>query len=130
MYPYVGELLTTKTRSNVLVIFGFGVGVGMLLTAAIGYLVKEYGVSLSITESYSITPWRIQMLIHLLPGLASFVVYIKLPESPKFLISTGKSDQALQVLKYIHQTNCNGKEAFPIHSLNAAAYGPAHSTSL
>lgn len=130
MYPFIGELLPKETRSKLMVIFGFAIGLGMLLTAGVGFILQTYMMSLPIINGYIITPWRIQMLVHLIPGGIALFIYCTLPESPKFLMSTGKVDKALEVLENIHQRNCNRKEVFPIKVLTEEHLGTDHSTSM
>lgn len=48
------------------------------------------------------TPWRFYMLVCAVPSLVCGLVFLRLPESPKFLLSIGKKEEAIQVLKSIY----------------------------
>ena len=50
-------------------------------------------------------PWRLYLLLLNSLSLISFVLINFLPESPKFLLSIGKHDEAISILKKIHDTN-------------------------
>lgn len=45
-------------------------------------------------------------------GIISAALFNFLPESPKWLEMRGRTEQAFEVLQYIHQKNCNGNMAF------------------
>lgn len=58
-------------------------------------------------------PWRLFILICGLPSLFSGLALIKMPESPKFILSQGKSDEAIQILRRMYCINTgNEKEEF------------------
>lgn len=111
-------------------LFGFAAGLGMILGASVGYFLKEHGATILISENYSLSPWRIQMLVLLIPGAIGLFIYTYLPESPKFLMSQGESEKAIEALRAIHQTNCNKRENFPIKALVNEYSISGRSTSL
>lgn len=55
------------------------------------------------------------MVVCAVPGLICGLALFKLPESPKFLISSGREDETLEILKNIYSVNTgNDKETFPV----------------
>ncbi|KAH8681694.1 general substrate transporter [Xylariales sp. PMI_506] len=46
--------------------------------------------------------WRIPSLIQALPSILCFLILLFIPESPRWLISKGRSDEALQILVVIN----------------------------
>lgn len=62
--------------------------------------------------------WRVFLMICSIPSFIVAGLLYFLPESPKFLITTGKSEEALQVFREIYAKN-TGKpqESYPILSL-------------
>ncbi|KAJ0177602.1 hypothetical protein K1T71_006475 [Dendrolimus kikuchii] len=50
-------------------------------------------------------PWRLLMQVISIPGVIGIVMMIFLKESPKYLITKGRSDDALNVLKFIYKCN-------------------------
>lgn len=117
MYPYVGELLTTTTRSKLMALIGFAIGMGIMYSTGVGWALQRYNVHLDITDNYTLHPWRIQMILALIPAaLAGFICYC-LPESPKYLVSIGRTDKAMAVLNRIHVSNGKSPDDFPIKAL-------------
>lgn len=53
-------------------------------------------------------PWRLFLVACGLPSFLSFLVLLFLPESPKFVLSQGKNDQAYEILQQMNRVN-NGK---------------------
>jgi len=49
--------------------------------------------------------WRVFVVISALPSVVSAVMLLLLPESPKFLFSQAKEDQALDVLRRVFSVN-------------------------
>uniref|UniRef100_W8BIF4 Synaptic vesicle glycoprotein 2B n=1 Tax=Ceratitis capitata TaxID=7213 RepID=W8BIF4_CERCA len=73
------------------------------------------------------TPWRSYFLACGLPGLLCGVAMFYLPESPKYLLSAGKPEEAIEVLIRMHRVNLKDKEPqteFTIISLLPDAYAP------
>lgn len=78
------------------------------------------------SEGYTLTPWRIQWLIFLIPGIIAIFLYHSLPESPLFLVSIGDTKGAHSALKEIYTRNGNVKE-FPVTSIAQKDGGEGHS---
>jgi VNT family MFS transporter (synaptic vesicle glycoprotein 2) len=49
--------------------------------------------------------WRIFVVVSALPSIVTAVILLFLPESPKFLFSMGKEEQALDVLRHVYAVN-------------------------
>lgn len=122
MYAYVGELLPNKARSKLMVLIGFGVTLPMFLMSGVGWLFNSYGETIIISESYSVAPWRQQLILLTTPGMVSAILFYCLPESPKFLLSQGSNEKAMKVLRNIHQKNIHSKLPFPIDALKEGAH--------
>ncbi|XP_041968040.1 synaptic vesicle glycoprotein 2B-like isoform X2 [Aricia agestis] len=75
---------------------------------------KAYISWLSLTFS----PWRLLMVITCAPGIIGILALIFLKESPKFLLSKGHDENAMNVLKTIYKCNTGSpKESFPVSSV-------------
>lgn len=67
-----------------------------------------------------IRPWRILGLLFSVPGWISFLLLLRLPESPKFLLLVNKNEECSEVLNWLCLLN-NGKtlEDFGITNMRA-----------
>lgn len=117
MYPFIGELLSNSGRSKCMVIIGYALGLGILTSTGIGWVVHRFDFRVQITEEYSIQPWRWQMILAMLPACAATIIYYCLPESPVFLSHTGENEKVMQVLRSIHKRNRKGVDKFPLESM-------------
>lgn len=117
MYPYLAELLKSTTRSKLMVLIGYAMGLGIIFSTGVGWTLQRFNVHVVITDNYILHTWRIQMIIALVPGIVAAVIYYYLPESPKFLVATGNTDQAVKVLKDIYRSNGQSVDDFLIQSL-------------
>jgi MFS transporter, VNT family, synaptic vesicle glycoprotein 2 len=68
---------------------------------------SDIGVS---TGTFVYNSWRIYLLICAVPSFVVAGLLLFLPESPKFLISKGQHDAALEVFRHIYVMN-TGKDA-------------------
>lgn len=71
--------------------------------------------------SINYKPWRLFFIVCALPEIIAFVILLFIPESPKFLLDSGKADEAHKVLQKMNRWN-NGKhsrfEPFEIYKEN------------
>ncbi|CAG8906157.1 unnamed protein product [Penicillium nalgiovense] len=89
------------------VIAGFGIGGMSSITPVFEFLVigstfaywLNYGVSLHVPEGTS--QWRIPVAIQLIPGGLMLIGLFFLKESPRWLMTKGRRDEALRSLVYI-----------------------------
>lgn len=58
-------------------------------------------------------PWRLFLVVCGLPSLICGLALIKIPESPKFVLSQGKQAETIAILQRIHRIN-NGKLTEPL----------------
>ncbi|MEV4648572.1 sugar porter family MFS transporter [Saccharopolyspora sp. NPDC049357] len=61
--------------------------------------------------------WRIMLLVALLPAIALFVGMLRLPESPRWLVTRGRDEEALAVLSQIRTTERARAEMAEVHRL-------------
>ncbi|EFX05033.1 hexose transporter [Grosmannia clavigera kw1407] len=85
----LGELLPPRSRGRVLGIFFSCYYVGSLLSAIINY------GSQNIQSTWS---WRLPSLLQCIPSFLAAVLLPFVPESPRWLISRNRHDEALEVL--------------------------------
>lgn len=62
--------------------------------------------------------WRVLLVIFTLPGIIGILWLFRLPESPKFLLLHNRKEEALEIVKWIHNTNLGESKKFDIDDLD------------
>lgn len=61
--------------------------------------------NLELLEGFSFRPWRLLTIFYLLPGVIGTLMLVSLPESPKILLSLGKTQEAFDIVNWIALKN-------------------------
>uniref|UniRef100_A0A1Q3FNK2 Putative synaptic vesicle transporter svop n=2 Tax=Culex tarsalis TaxID=7177 RepID=A0A1Q3FNK2_CULTA len=111
IYAYLGEFHSYKTRSRAIMGASFVFGTGCLFLPGIAYLTinNEWEIPVPFLEIIY-RPWRLFFVVCSLPGLLCAIALLKFPESPKYMISQGDTDRAIETIHWIHRINSNKKE--------------------
>lgn len=56
-------------------------------------------------------PWRLFLVVCGLPSLVCALALLKVPESPKFVLSQGRQDETVEILQRIYRANVGGTVA-------------------
>ncbi|KAJ7595200.1 general substrate transporter [Mycena floridula] len=89
----IGELAHPKQRAQLGFLFSAGVIVGTIVSA---------GVTLGTFGMKTDWGWRIPSLVQVLPSLLQLTFMVFLPESPRWLISKGRGDEAFAIMAKYH----------------------------
>lgn len=92
----IAETVKTSHRGVHLGLYFSFFNAGSLLSAA---------VNLGMVKIASTWAWRIPSLIQMVPSILSLAVLAFVPESPRWLISKGRHDEAREVLAIMHGNN-------------------------
>jgi sugar porter (SP) family MFS transporter len=84
---YVAELAPAKHRGRLVLTFQVGIGVGIVVSTLVG-----------ASEHF---PWRVMIGMAAVPAFLMLLLMLRLPESPRWLVSRGEHDTALDVLRRI-----------------------------
>lgn len=83
----------------------------------------SYEWRFELYEGYQFRPWRLLILLYSIFGIAGGILLLFLKESPKYLLSVRKDEEALEVIKWIYRTN-KGKSDdsdFDVYKLESEA---------
>lgn len=93
---YVAELAPPKQRGRLVLTFQVGIGVGIVVSTLVG-----------ASQHF---PWRIMIGMASVPALIMLLLMLKLPESPRWLVSQDKKDTAREVLQRIRPDGADVEE--------------------
>lgn len=88
----------------------------LLLAAGIAYLLLPLDFRIPLVEGVlDLTPWRVFFMVCAVPSLISALYFHQFPESPKFLMSKGREQEALHVFRKIYAMNTGqDPETYPV----------------
>ncbi|XP_038603051.1 synaptic vesicle glycoprotein 2B [Tachyglossus aculeatus] len=110
VFAYFSEFLSREKRGEHLSwLCMFWMIGGIYASATAWSIIPHYGWGFSMGSNYHFHSWRVFVIICALPCLASMVALNFMPESPRFLLETGKHDEAWMILKQVHDTNMRAK---------------------
>ncbi|NNG37946.1 MFS transporter [Flexivirga sp. ID2601S] len=87
--PLLGEFAQRKTRGHYLGLLEIGWNVGYVIAYLIGYLINTYEPGW----------WRIILGMSIVPAVISLIIRHGLPESPRWLVSKGRTDEAVAIYR-------------------------------
>ncbi|KAF2222788.1 general substrate transporter [Elsinoe ampelina] len=99
----IGELAHPKDRQVITSLYQTSWYIGAILAAWIGFGMY------SIPNDWA---WRVPCLLQALPALIAIIGVQLLPESPRFLISKSRSDEALAIIRKYHGNDLPNSDLF------------------
>lgn len=67
--------------------------------------ILSYEWRFELYEGYEFRPWRLLILIYVIPGVIGGLWLFRMPESPKYMLAQGRNDEALEVVRWMYRTN-------------------------
>ncbi|XP_011177278.2 LOW QUALITY PROTEIN: synaptic vesicle glycoprotein 2B-like [Zeugodacus cucurbitae] len=117
-FTYLGEFHCQKDRSRAII-------GGSFISAAVAILIPIMA-GIFINQDFEVyvpyidivfKPWRSYFLAFGVPGLICGLIMFFLPESPKYLLSAGKPEEAIEVLKLMHRINIGSKDPDSVYTV-------------
>ncbi|XP_023940992.1 synaptic vesicle glycoprotein 2A-like [Bicyclus anynana] len=119
-FVLLGETVPRQYRSRFMFLMASATMVGQLfisLPALATFSLKFHIYVPWLGMEYR--PWRLLMQILCIPGLLGIIGILLLEESPKFLLSKGLEDKALDVLKKMYHSNTGlDYDNYPVRTLH------------
>uniref|UniRef100_A0A182WFY5 Major facilitator superfamily (MFS) profile domain-containing protein n=1 Tax=Anopheles minimus TaxID=112268 RepID=A0A182WFY5_9DIPT len=102
IWPYFAEFQPKSKRGSML-----------------SFMAAFWTIGIGITTpAFTYNSWRIFLLVCSIPSFIVAALLLYLPESPKFLLSQGKIDEALAIFRGIYVTNTGkSKDQYPVKEL-------------
>ncbi|CAH2076849.1 unnamed protein product, partial [Iphiclides podalirius] len=121
-YTFIGEILPPKYRDVTLSITNAMQILGSALVPLLAWAILPLDFSVDF-GAYDFRPWRLLTIIYGSTFVLSSLLLSCGPESPKFLLSHGRHDETLEILKTIYSKN-KGKapDEYPIKQLQTEGY--------
>ncbi|XP_077285305.1 synaptic vesicle glycoprotein 2B-like [Arctopsyche grandis] len=117
IWSYFAEFQPKTKRGSMLSFMAAFWTLGNLFVAGLAWVVipSEIGYE---SERFQYNSWRIFLLICAIPSFLVAGLLLALPESPKFLLSRGRQEEALEIFKGIYATNTGKpRETYPVKQL-------------
>ncbi|CAH1398429.1 unnamed protein product [Nezara viridula] len=118
VYVYIGEFCPARIRARALLGMSAIIAMSNIYLPGMARIILPLDFHLPIFGLLTFTSWRLYILIQSIPISLALFFLSRLPETPKFLLSQGKRDETMKVLKIIYSiNNGNNGNDFPIISL-------------
>ncbi len=100
---YIAEIAPANIRGRLVAVNQLTIVIGILVAQIINYLIADKvpdGASdtIILNSWNGQTGWRWMFWAEIMPAFSFFVLAFFIPESPRYLIKSGDSDKALQIL--------------------------------
>jgi len=117
VWTYFGEFQPANKRGMMLSLLATFWMVGNVSVAVLAWMVIPRDIG--VTEGpFLFNSWRIFVLLCAVPAFAVSLMLMGLPESPKYLLESGRSGDAVKVLADMFHANTGGsKVLFPVDQL-------------
>jgi len=117
IWSYFAEFQPKSKRGSMLSFMAAFWTLGNLFVAGLAWLIIPAQIGIK-TQYFEYNSWRIFLLICAVPSFIVGVLLFLLPESPKFLLSRGKTDKAMEIFQKIYKMNTGkDKSLYPIKQL-------------
>ncbi|XP_011314351.1 synaptic vesicle glycoprotein 2B [Fopius arisanus] len=104
IWSYFAEFQPKSKRGSMLSFMAAFWTLGNLFVAGLAWLIIPHNIGIT-NESFTFNSWRIFLLICAAPSFIVAGLLLLLPESPKYLLSRGRYEEALDIFRGIYATN-------------------------
>ena len=113
LYPYNSEFVRNKYRGPFLSLQGLFWMLGRFMCGGLAWiLIPMISIQPSF-GSFRFHSWRIFLAMSALPSILGALLYLMMPETPRYLLEAGKERKALKILQMVHRVNHLFKKEVP-----------------
>jgi MFS transporter, SP family, sugar:H+ symporter len=106
---YISEVAPAKFRGTLSSIQQIAIITGLFAAFLSNYLIAQKAGSALNIFAFGFEAWRWMFWVELFPSVVFFFALLAIPESPRYLVATGKKDKASLVLKRLMETGVDEK---------------------
>ena len=116
-FDCLAEYLPAAKRGRWLVTLNYSWMLGQLMVILFAFITLGTSGDVSVNDASSNRPWRIFTILAALPGILSCIVtWLYVPESPRWLLSKGRLQEAVKVIRGVAKINKkNVDDLFPLN---------------
>lgn len=119
LMSYLSEFHSLQHRSRVMIVVGIFYSIANVILPSLAWIIipQQWGFTL-FGGNFEIHTWQIFLAVCCIPSLLSGTCVMFFPESPKFLMSKGRNDEAMLVFQRLYAMNTGrNPQQFPIKEL-------------
>lgn len=124
VWTYFGEFQPAQRRGAALSVLASFWMVGNVAVAGLAWAVIPHDLGWSDPAHFQYNSWRIFVALSALPSLFVAIALMWLPDSPRFLLTKGREEKALTVLRYMYTSNGGRPGGYPVESLVGERVSP------
>jgi len=121
---YISEVAPAEFRGRLTTIQQVAIISGLFVAFLSNYLIAGAAGSAGNQFLLDYEAWRWMFWVELIPATIFFFALLLIPESPRFLVSASKDDQALDVLKRLYGNDMGIKKLADIQQSLASDHRP------
>jgi VNT family MFS transporter (synaptic vesicle glycoprotein 2) len=116
---YISEFHCAKYRARMQLVLGTIFCFGSIILPMLAWSILPQNLYFSVfNNSLEFHSWNIYLLLSGIAPIISAIIFLFMPESPKFLMTVGQNDKALRVFQKVYSVNTgNGIHTYPIKEL-------------
>jgi len=117
VWTYFAEFQPYTKRGGALSFLASFWMIGNVSVAALAWAIIPHHIGIE-EGNFKFNSWRIFVVLSAIPSILVAFSLLFLPESPKFLLSKGRHDEALQILRQMYSRNTGKQEStYPVLQL-------------
>lgn len=107
---YIAEVSPAHLRGRLGTLQQLAIAIGLFTSFVSNYILTNIEGSPNSILWFDLFAWRWMLLVEIFPAFIYGIMALKLPESPRFLVSKGKDEEAIEILiKYVGEKNPKDK---------------------
>jgi len=125
VWTYYAEFQPSCRRGGALSVLASFWMVGNVSVALLAWAIIPQEIGWTDREGFLYNSWRIFVAVSALPSFLVSAALVFMPESPRFLLSKGREEETLSVLRDIYFTNTGAmRSSYPVTSLQVERVSP------